>query len=139
MKKFSKDTKILLVEDHPDIVAMYKFAFKKMAGLDLYFANDKITGIQQVKKLQPDLILLDLIIPEKATIHANSRYGFDVLAEIRKDSKFKNTPVIVLTNLDSPDDRKKAKKLRALDYVVKAEVVPAKVVERSLEALQGKN
>ena len=136
MNTIAKDAKILLVEDHPDIVEMYIFAFKKMAGVELHLAHDKLSALEQAKKVRPDLILLDLIIPERDDIHANSRYGFDVLQALRKDAKLKNVPVIVLTNLDSPDDRKRSAELQALDYIVKAEVIPTKIVERAARALK---
>lgn len=125
---------ILLIEDHPDITEMYKVAFKKRANLEIHTAIDKNTGLNLARRLHPDLILLDIIIPEKDNIgfHADARYGFEVLEEVRRDPQIHATKVLVLTNLDSPRDRAKARKLGALEYIVKASVMPFEVVERSL-------
>lgn len=129
---------ILLIEDHPDITEMYKVAFKKRANLEIHTAIDKSTSLAMARQLRPDLILLDIIIPEKNNVgyRADARYGFEVLEEVRRDPQIQATKVLVLTNLDSPRDRAKARKLGALEYIVKASVMPFEVVEKSLSTIK---
>lgn len=128
--KTAKNKKILLIEDHPDLVSMYEFAFKKIPDAELFTAVDSIQGMEQAKKIAPDVILLDIIIPESSTssFRPELRMGWNLLADLRKDPKLKKTKVIALTNLDSQGDRDTAKKLGCLEYIVKANTLPKDVV-----------
>jgi len=69
-------------------------------------------GLSMAKKEKPDLILLDLILPKKA--------GFEVLQELKNEPETMEIPVIVLTNLESPDDVEKALELGAKTYLIKS-------------------
>ena len=102
--------KILLIEDDPDIQNMYtdKLTFE---GYEVLQSLDGKEGLLLAKKEDPDLILLDIMLPKGMN-------GFDVLEEIRKDNDLKDTPVIVLTNLDTEEEV--AEKVGASDYLVKA-------------------
>jgi two-component system KDP operon response regulator KdpE len=79
-----------------------------MAGYDVLVANDGVQALEQVQAYQPDLILLDLGLP-----HMN---GYEVLERVRQTS---DVPVIVLTALDTEDDKVKALMMGADDYVAK--------------------
>jgi len=70
--------------------------------------------LKEVNKKSPDLIVLDLVMPLKD--------GFETLKELKADDRFKNIPVIVVSNLGQEDDIKKAKTLGAIDYFVKANI-----------------
>ena len=76
---------------------------------------------------KPDLILLDLILPK---IH-----GFDVLRKLKQEPETKNTPVIVLTNLEGIEDVKEAIELGAQTYLVKTQYTLEEVVEKIKSAL----
>ena len=91
-------------------------------GFKVLSATDGQSALKLIKKELPDLVLLDIIMPKLQ--------GLDVLKALREDPKTKKTPVIMLTNLDNPEDRAKARKYGALDYCVKASV--------DLEALTAK-
>ena len=69
-------------------------------------------GLRMAKSEHPDLILLDLVLPQKD--------GFEVLSTIHDDPELSNIPVIVLTNLESPEEVEKALSLGARTYLVKA-------------------
>ena len=90
---------VALIEDDPLIAEMYTTKFTK-EGYDIRHAADGAEGLAMVKKQKPDIILLDIIMPKMD--------GFQVLTELRKDASFKNTPVIMLTNLGQEEDVKKA-------------------------------
>lgn len=76
----------------------------------------------KIKNERPDLVLLDLIMPQKT--------GFEVLADMKLDRLTKGIPVIVLSNLGQEADIKKAKDLGANDYLVKSDVEMKIVVEK---------
>ena len=139
MAKVSKaEPKILLVEDHPDLVEMYRFVFERRVKAKLFVAGDKASGLMDAKKVKPDLLLLDIIIPESKTtgFEPIARYGFQLLEQIRGDKDLKDVKVIVLTNLESPEDRARAEELGAIDYIIKAHTLPYEVAALVNKALK---
>jgi len=118
---------ILFIEDEPTLQkAVGRFLEKE--GYNVKTALDGESGLDMVKKIKPNLILLDLILPKKD--------GFEVLAELKQDPKTANIPVIVLTNLEGSDDVEKALSLGATTYLVKANYNLDEVVQRIKEILK---
>ncbi len=78
--------------------------------------------VKQVRKFEPDIILLDLVLPDKN--------GLYVLEELKSDSKLKAIPVILLSNLAEKEKTEKALALGAKDYLVKTEHSIKEIVER---------
>lgn len=121
-------TKILLVEDDPfirDIIETKLCA----AGYDLDSTADGESVLNRIKDNEPDLVLLDLMLPNK--------HGFDILEEIRADVELKKLPVIVLSNENGTDVEAKAKSLDA-QYFFKAMTDMnelATIVEKTLEKI----
>lgn len=103
--------KILFVEDEPNLQKAIGELLKQ-EGYNIFSALDGEAGLEVAKKEEPDLILLDLILPKKD--------GFEVLKELKADDKLKNTPVVILTNLEGTGDVEKALDLGATTYLVKA-------------------
>ena len=104
--------KILLVEDDKSLRdALHKKI--QSENYELIEATNGNEALAQFTKESPDLILLDLVMPEKS--------GFEVLEEIRikHNSKVK---VIILSNLDSVDDRELAKNLGISNYIEKSNI-----------------
>lgn len=132
-----KQKRVLLVEDERFLVDMYKVAFSRTDDYMLECAENVQDGLLAMERFAPDLVLLDLIMPMKkrAALEFASRGGFDFLKVIRKESRWKDTPIIVLTNLDSPIDRRIAKRFHVDDYIVKANMLPRQVIERIREIL----
>lgn len=112
--------KILIVEDDKMIQTMYQTKLKQ-EGYNVCTADNGSQGLEMAIQEKPDIILLDVIIPQLD--------GFSVLQELRMNAKFKTTPIIMLTNLGTTEDQEKAKQLGATDYVVKANLTPAQVGE----------
>src|SRR2546421_6466411 len=98
---------ILTVEDEPRI-SRYLRSSLQMSGYDVLVANDGVKALELVQENQSDLVLLDLGLPRMG--------GFEVLEHIRKQF---DIPVIVLTALDTEDDKVKALMMGADDYLPK--------------------
>ncbi len=103
--------KILIVEDDRDLACALDECLCAH-GFTTHTAHDGEEAINKIREIEPHLVLLDIILPIKS--------GFEVLKEIKQNKNHKDYPVFILTNLDSEDDRKRALKLGAYDYLVKA-------------------
>ena len=119
-------TKIAIVEDDPVISQMYRMKFEA-DGFDVQLADNGKKGIALVEHFQPDILLLDLQMPEMG--------GDEALAEIRKQPSGKNLPVIILTSLGEEEAPKGIRALGIHSYSVKAELTPRQVVQRVKDAL----
>lgn len=122
-KKYS----VLLVEDEKMLADMYSTKFS-MEGFATHTAYDGESGFEMAKQVEPDIILLDIIMPKLD--------GFAVLKMLRDEPATKKTPVILLTNLGQDEDIKKGKHLGATDYFVKANHTPAEIVNKVRSVLQ---
>jgi DNA-binding response OmpR family regulator len=119
-------TKIAIIEDDQVISQMYLMKFGA-AGFDVKWAKNGRLGVELVKDMRPDLILLDLHMPEMD--------GSEALAEIRKHEWGKTIPVIVLTNLGEEESPKNLRSLGIESYIVKADLTPRQVVQKAKETL----
>jgi len=89
--------KILVVDDEPAIREIVHRTLEK-EGWEIYQAADGQEALTQVAKVQPEIILLDLMMPRMD--------GFQFLTELRKSESGRNIPVVVITAMDlSPNDR----------------------------------
>lgn len=120
-KKIYMAKKILFVEDEEALQKTLGDLLRR-EGYEVISALDGKSGLKLAKESDPDLILLDLILPK---IH-----GFDVLKEIKADPKTKDIPLIVLTNLEGMGDVEQALELGATTYLVKANYSPNEVLEK---------
>jgi DNA-binding response OmpR family regulator len=119
-------TKIAIIEDDPVISQMYRFKFEA-SEFEVQLANNGKRGVEMVETFQPDLILLDLQMPEMG--------GAEALEIIRKNEWGKNIPVIILTNMGEEESPKKLRTLGIHSYIVKANLTPNQVLKRVQEAL----
>lgn len=119
--------KILIIEDEASLQkALSEFlADEKFAVVN---AMDGEEGITLAKKEQPDLILLDIVLPKKD--------GYEVLEELKQDENTKRIPVILLTNLESPEDIEKAFEKGASTYLVKSNYKMEDIVKKIKETLK---
>jgi len=121
--------KILIVEDDSFISDMYKAKLEYL-GYNIKIAENGKVGLELAASFNPDLILLDIVMPEKD--------GFELLADLKKDEKLKDLPVILLTNLGRREDIEKGFKMGANDYIIKAHFTPQEVVDKVSKVLKEK-
>ena len=113
--------KILIIEDDLILLNLLKDKLTK-AGYNITSAENGKLGLKMAQVDRPDLILLDLILPEMD--------GMTVLEKIRADSSISSMPVIIISNSGQPFDIEKSEKLRIEDYLVKTEFDPGEVLEK---------
>lgn len=116
--------KILIVDDEESILKMYGEA---LTAHELITAVNGTEAIEKAEKELPDLILLDIIMPEMN--------GLDVLDKLKDNKETASIPVIILTNLPEEASADKARSLGAKDYFVKAEFEPEKLANKVTELL----
>lgn len=121
MENSNKDTKILLVEDDSFLASVYATKFE-LEGFTVLHAPDGEAGLKMAEKSQPDIILLDILMPKMD--------GFEALHRLKMDEKLVNIPVIMLTNLGQKEDVERCLKEGAVDYLIKAHFVPGEAVKK---------
>jgi len=112
-----KSKRVLIIEDDADAAGVLE-AYLKREGYTVMIAGDGMTGLDHAQRWQPDLILLDVMLPVMN--------GTEVLAALRRRG---NTPVIMVTAMGDAPDRIGALRYGADDYVVKP-YHPGEVVAR---------
>jgi len=119
--------KILFIEDERALHQALREALGD-ENYELISAFDGEEGLKKLKESKPDLILLDLILPK---IH-----GFDVLKEIKKNPETKDIPLLILTNLEGPEDIGKALELGATTYLTKSTHSLGEITHKIKEILE---
>ena len=120
-------SKILIIEDDQFLASMYVEKLEKQ-GFIVFSTISGREGFQLAKKEQPDLILLDILLPDWD--------GYQVLRRLKKEKKLKGVPVIMLTNLSEKEQINEAIALGALDYLIKAHFMPSEVVQKIKNVLR---
>jgi DNA-binding response OmpR family regulator len=120
MKKAIK--KLLIAEDEEVLLNVLKDRFQS-EGWEVITAVNGEEALTLLKKVNFDLLLLDLLMPQKD--------GFAVLEEINGLPKLQKLPIIVLSNLGADDDIKRALDLGARDYFVKTKNPLSKIVSKA--------
>ncbi len=114
-------TKILLLDDDPQMIKLFKFSLEK-AGYECKSFNNAKDALDSIKNYIPDLIISDIMMPEMD--------GFEFREKILKENHFKNIPFLFLTAKGGEDDILRGYDLEITDYVIKTagpKVVLAKV------------
>lgn len=102
--------RILVIDDSPTELHIITKILKKN-GYEFLTATDGVEGIQVAKTEKPDLILMDIVMP--------NLNGFKATRSLTKDSETKNIPVVILSNKTMPTDKLWAEKQGAKDYLFK--------------------
>jgi CheY-like chemotaxis protein len=104
---------VVIIEDDPTAATYYATLFRGN-GYRVEVANDGVSGVDLCTRLQPQLIMLDVMMPRQN--------GILVLQTLRASDETKNTPVVVMSNFSEPTLIKRAIQLGALEYVIKTQV-----------------
>jgi len=110
---------ILLVEDDPFLADIYSTKLKE-SGFSVQVATDGKEALKKMKEDIPDLLLLDIVLP--------NLNGWEILRKIERDDELKTLKVIILSNLGEKQEIEKGLKLGAARYLVKAHYTPSEVV-----------
>ncbi|HEY4898512.1 MAG TPA: response regulator [Candidatus Nanopelagicaceae bacterium] len=104
--------RILVIDDNADIRELVAFVLQK-ENYEVTTAPDGVSGLRLIKENKPDLILLDVMMPDFS--------GFEVLEAVRKDkdSKVQAIPVLMITSKSATVDIDQALELGANSYIVK--------------------
>lgn len=113
--------KILIVEDEPFLLDMYKMKFKQ-GDFEVISATDGEEAIKISKRENPDIILLDIMMPKIN--------GFEVLENLKKSPLTKLIPVLIFSNFSQKEQKEKGIALGAVDYFVKTNYTPNQVLEK---------
>ncbi len=112
--------KIAIIEDEPSISELYRIKLEH-EGYEVGTAANGKQGLVLIEKMKPDLVLLDLLMPEMS--------GEQMLAELRKKDWGKSMKVIILTNVSRQEAPESLIELEISRYVVKAEMTGGQVAE----------
>ena len=102
--------RILVVDDDPTVRDLLQLQLE-LAGHDVASAQDGAAGLAAVERERPDLLVLDVMMPELS--------GWEVLERLREDTRFAKLPVVLVTARDLPDDRERARQLGAFGILAK--------------------
>ena len=102
--------KIFIIEDEPSIIQLVQHNLEKN-GFIISSSLNGNDGLKELKKYQPDLLLLDWMLPDLS--------GIEICKSIRKDNSFKNLPVIMLTAKGEEEDKIKGLDSGVDDYLTK--------------------
>ena len=122
--------RVLMVEDHPDIADLYQLKLQ-LDGYRVAVASDGAAGLRLARSLTPDLILLDIHVPQLD--------GLQVLAALREDEATDEVPVIICSEDDTPQLIKEARRLGAAAYLVKAHLLPSHLSQAISDVLGQRN
>lgn len=117
--------KVLIIEDEVDLVNNLAFALSDYC--QVIAAATGREGLKKAQKEKPDLILLDLLLPD--------RNGLEILQELKKNEKTDDIPVIVLTNLGDKETISKIVQAGGKEYLVKADWSISDIVKKIQDSL----
>lgn len=121
-KEVSNKKKIVfIIEDDLFLIQAYQVKFE-MEKVEVWIATSGKEALSFLEKQPADVVLLDLLLP--------GVNGFEFLTALRQNQRWKDVPVLILTNLSQAENIAIAKKLGAKEYIVKAETRIDDVIEK---------
>jgi len=127
--------KILLIEDDIPTIDLYKLNLER-AGFQLEIIKAGNEALERVKKMagpggqKPDLILLDIILPDVD--------GIQILRKIREKEEIREIPVLILTNYSDPKVEEAGSDLNAKGYFIKTNHTPKEIIVKIRKILRKK-
>jgi DNA-binding response OmpR family regulator len=125
--------KIFIVEDENELIEIYRAIFKKeeFEVEEARFGEEAKNEIDKWisgEKAKPDVVLLDLILPDMN--------GVVLLKKMRENEKTKDIPVFVLTNYSSKEIERIVEQYGVKDYIVKTDILPSNLLQKVKEVLK---
>ncbi len=117
---------IVIVEDDEFLMDLLAKNFSEEDFSVTKALNGK-DGIDKIKDTKPDLVLLDLLLPDVNGVEFD---GFKVLSEVKNDPAVSSIPVVILSNLDQKDQIEKGIKLGAADYLIKSQFTTEEIIKK---------
>lgn len=102
--------RLLIVDDEADLAEMIKFRMENN-GYEVLLAHDGQAALEMARKENPDLIILDLMLPKMD--------GYKVCGLLKKDSRYSHIPIIIFSAKGQEDDMKLGRELGADAYITK--------------------
>jgi two-component system phosphate regulon response regulator PhoB len=102
--------KVFLVEDEQSIITLVEYNLKK-EGFKVQFSSNGEEALKEIKAQEPDIVLLDWMLPDLS--------GLDICKSLKKDKKFQDIPIIMLTAKGQEEDKVSALNAGADDYITK--------------------
>ena len=119
--------RVLMVEDHAEIAELYQLKLQ-LDGYRVALAANGLVGLELARSLMPDLILLDVHLPELD--------GLQMLSALREDKSTRELPVVVFSDDDTPSLIQEARRLNVAGYLLKAHLVPSRLSRAVAEVLR---
>lgn len=112
--------KIAIIEDDPAISQMYRIKFEA-EGYTVETAENGVLGLKLAETMKPDIILLDLMMPQMS--------GKEMLTKLRATDWGKNIKVVILTNMGEQEAPEGIRDLGVIAFILKADMTPRQVAE----------
>ncbi len=113
--------KILVVEDEKMLADMYRERFQQ-EGYEIHAAIDAEGGIEILQEVRPDLVVLDILLPQGS--------GIDFLKNMKEIKEVASIPVIAFSNYDDTDTKNEARELGAKEYLIKTNHTPREILDK---------
>jgi len=114
-------SEVVLIENEQVLIDVLENRLTK-EGYEVKIAKESRQGLKLAKNDIPDLILLDVVMPDAD--------GFEILKEMEKDNKLSEVPIIIISNSGQPEELERARDLGAEDWIIKTEFDPQEVVNK---------
>jgi len=121
--------KVAIIEDEKDLAEIYHMKMK-MDKMEATVINDSLQAMETLRKIKPDLVLLDVMMPELD--------GFELYQQIKADKELKKIKVYLWSNLTQKKDKERAEKLKVDGYLVKSDFTPTTLAMKARDILDGK-
>jgi CheY-like chemotaxis protein len=122
------DVRVLFVEDDALVAQMYRLKLE-LDGYSVEVAADGLAALEKARSMQPDIIFLDIRLPQLD--------GLSVLEKLRADPETEHMPVVILSNWNEKELVERGIKLGALDHMIKSQTTPARLSQRLRDWLKG--
>ena len=133
MRHSKSKGKILFIEDEIGLVNIYH-DYLTENGYEFFSTKDITEALAFTISKRPDLVLLDIIIPKPDNTVAEQ--GWEYLEAVKKNKSTRDIPVLVFTNLDTPEDRQKSQNMGAAGFIFKCDCKPEEVMAAIAQVIQ---